>query len=814
MFRSFVFNGRIPINSVLLSLLIILVFAISVMPVYAAFGGSGSFEDPFQINNAADLKQLAEDVNGGNSYDGKFFKVTQNIDLSSVCSKTKGSWKPIGDKNHPFCGTFDGGGYTISKLFIKPELGVDYPGLFGCALNANFTNVHLTNVQVTCNTNNKGAVGGLIGSNSVNSMRSSTIENCSVTGDVESLYIYDKSLFQGKIVGGLIGSIYLDWKSTESIITIKNCSVTGNVKGNMFIGGLIGRCDFYSNPGSNTISIENCYATVDVEGNLYIGGLIGYNNLVKGTGTIENCHASGKVISDKKKENVGGLIGSNNVDSKSIITIKNCDATGDVSSSFWKIGGLIGENRVQGISTIENCYTTGKVSGIRWVGGLVGHNEIKGISTIKNCYATGDVSSGEWGIGGLIGVNQVKVGSSTIENCYSTGEVSGKNMLGGLVGSNEIHGSSTIKNCYTIGDVSSNEIGDGISSISMSYAGGLVGYNKLDETSMFIIENTYAVGNVSGDYDVGGLIGYNYVSSGNMYVNNSSALNQYVNGTSIVGRIVGSNIGDGTLEFSNNYGWEGMKNSKYDTLFTEDENNGTNVSSMQAWGNESFYKNDLHWDISIDDSKIWKIEEDHDNNYPLPYITSLKNNDLWRPKVIHLKPLIVKFNKNSDSAAGDMNPQGFTLNVYKALSENNFTKTGYTFIGWNESSSEPGFEKRYVDKYEFGFEIPDPKPEKIMLYALWKPKITNVTLNFNNDSSDTHTVNITYDSGEFSETPIKPIYEGHTFLGYNNTEIDGVQVINDTQKLVQDAIGYSESGKWKNESSDILLWAAWKPNVT
>ena len=85
-------------------------------------GGDGSQKNPYQIASVQDLQQLASDVNGGNTYYGKYFKVTANIDLSGVAN-----WLPIGDKSNSFgnksnsfAGTFDGNNseYTISGMKI------------------------------------------------------------------------------------------------------------------------------------------------------------------------------------------------------------------------------------------------------------------------------------------------------------------------------------------------------------------------------------------------------------------------------------------------------------------------------------------------------------------------------------------------------------------------------------------------------------------------------------------------------------------------------------------------------------------------
>ena len=47
-----------------------------------AWDGSGTSDDPYLITNAEDLNQLASDVNGGNSYSGKYFEMTNDIQIT------------------------------------------------------------------------------------------------------------------------------------------------------------------------------------------------------------------------------------------------------------------------------------------------------------------------------------------------------------------------------------------------------------------------------------------------------------------------------------------------------------------------------------------------------------------------------------------------------------------------------------------------------------------------------------------------------------------------------------------------------------
>ena len=83
--------------------------------------GSGTVNDPYVIMNAAQLQWLANSVDNGESYKGKYVVLGANIDLSSV-----ESWNPIGgeakDSTNIFRGTFNGQGYSISGLKINASV--------------------------------------------------------------------------------------------------------------------------------------------------------------------------------------------------------------------------------------------------------------------------------------------------------------------------------------------------------------------------------------------------------------------------------------------------------------------------------------------------------------------------------------------------------------------------------------------------------------------------------------------------------------------------------------------------------------------
>ena len=189
--------------------------------------------------------------------------------------------------------------------------------------------------------------------------------------------------------------------------------------------------------------------------------------------------------------------------------------------------GVNGNNTVGGLvgaleGTIENCYAVGSVSGRQQVGGLIGSQDVT--SYIKNCYATGNVTAtgGTYMdfVGGLVGYQ-----TGTVENCYATGNVTAAGgYAGGLVGAQISMGE--IYNCYATGSVAA--VGN--------CAGGLVGFHTDGS-----ISNCYAKGAVSGNNYVGGLVGW---QAGLSKIKNCHATGNVAAVGNYAGGLVGAQISD------------------------------------------------------------------------------------------------------------------------------------------------------------------------------------------------------------------------------------------------------------------------------
>ena len=128
-----------------------------------AWKGSGTSDAPYQITSAADLTQLATDVNGGESYSNMYFKQTADITLS-------GEWTPIGTQSNPFKGHYDGGGFAIRGLRVTGNY--KHAGLFGyissdlyhgSQIFIELKNINIVDCVIDVGTVDGSAAGGIAG---------------------------------------------------------------------------------------------------------------------------------------------------------------------------------------------------------------------------------------------------------------------------------------------------------------------------------------------------------------------------------------------------------------------------------------------------------------------------------------------------------------------------------------------------------------------------------------------------------------------------------------------------------------------------
>lgn len=93
--------------------------------IYDIYMNDGTSPDKaYQIRTAAQLLSFAEEVNTGNTFEGKFVSLDAGLYLQSSTENEGLIWPGIGTSTNPFQGTFIGGMRRISRLQGK--------SLFGC----------------------------------------------------------------------------------------------------------------------------------------------------------------------------------------------------------------------------------------------------------------------------------------------------------------------------------------------------------------------------------------------------------------------------------------------------------------------------------------------------------------------------------------------------------------------------------------------------------------------------------------------------------------------------------------------------------
>ncbi len=162
--------------------------------------GDGTEESPYKITSVEDLNTLAERVNAGNDFKGKYFKLTTDIEYShttkweNASSSTEHNFTPIGiyddysGDTYTFNGIFDGDGKTIRGIRINSDEYFFRVGLFGVlGWDAEVKNLRVADAVISA----YDVFGTIAGENS------GKIRDC----------IVDSVLFKGvpRMCGGIAG---------------------------------------------------------------------------------------------------------------------------------------------------------------------------------------------------------------------------------------------------------------------------------------------------------------------------------------------------------------------------------------------------------------------------------------------------------------------------------------------------------------------------------------------------------------------------------------------------------------------------------
>ncbi len=326
-----------------------------------------------ELSTAKDIIDL---MNGTYSLAGNYV-LKNDIDMDDYNGNL--AQKPIGSKDQPFTGTFDGAGYTIRNIDIVDTKG--YCGFFGKVSGAKIKNLTVDGSIES----NKYFVGGLVGMAGDKSNTTTLIENC-----VNFCTVKQHTNTATAVAGGIVGIIRASGCANVEV-TVKNCINYGAIEAHKQASGIVARIleDADSSGGSYTITgcsnygtitvadtqdtasgilgcallynsetkIENCYngATASIVGGFRVGGIAGvtYTYTKSTTVTVDTCVNMAAVaaklpasVKDPDSVNAGGILGAagtSKASSTGKTVVKNCFNAGDVSlnEDYASQGGMI-----------------------------------------------------------------------------------------------------------------------------------------------------------------------------------------------------------------------------------------------------------------------------------------------------------------------------------------------------------------------------------------------------------------------------------------------------------------------------------------
>ncbi|MCR5022888.1 MAG: hypothetical protein K6A90_00960 [Lachnospiraceae bacterium] len=259
-------------------------------------GGSGTEDDPYLISSPEEMAYLAKEVNSGETYSQKYFKLTQDIDLAGH------DWVPAGMFNY----TYNSQGFTSVTYNVFRGI---LDGDFHC----------IKNMYAFCNNNNAGfaysGLFGIIGQPVNPSQDYVCIKNLGIEGTVNASA--DIVAYCGGLAGLIEGRLMdnpatyirinrdLDVTDTgiDKKLIIRNCYFKGTVNARSnngaYVGGIGGYCDnctiknsFYDGAGITSTNRSGSR----------IGGIIGYS---KALCFIQECYSRGLT---GENENISSII--------------------------------------------------------------------------------------------------------------------------------------------------------------------------------------------------------------------------------------------------------------------------------------------------------------------------------------------------------------------------------------------------------------------------------------------------------------------------------------------------------------------------
>ena len=392
--------------------------------------GSGTEEDPYLIESAANLAYLSQECLIPSLYSGVRFKDTCFLLTTDLnLGKDRGlEWMPIGINGSFFAGFFDGGRHTVDGMWITDHVFLNMSG---------------------------SVTAGLFGTVQQGCIQNLTMgESCLI--EIDEIF---RPCFLGMVVG-MVSTVQVNQHNILWPYLITDCHNKGTINVSMpeeseiiGVGGLVGYAGPYLRMegcvNSGTLSLEMpMRRLLGILSEKYIGpclgGLVGvvfdrYNGCVEYFDNVplepvefmvENCHNTGalhlkldlRYYEENKRAYAGGIIGNAGY----LVDVNRCSNRGNVTVEIESstelaeyevllfcsgiVGGygndyysLYGDHIAHVVANITNCYNHASVrceveeglavettvSGI--TGRAISESELVPEVHVSNCYHVGEL---------------------------------------------------------------------------------------------------------------------------------------------------------------------------------------------------------------------------------------------------------------------------------------------------------------------------------------------------------------------------------------------------------------------------------------
>jgi hypothetical protein len=281
--------------------------------------GSGTADDPYLIETAANLAYLAEKVNEGYQAQGMavyaetYFLMTDDLDLNNI------NWTPIGNVNSSlegfyFAGVFDGEFHDISNL--KIQTSDEVTGLFAGLADGPDGLWHPTIVEnlfvinATINSTGLGA-GGIAGAIAGYSL----IYRCGFSGTIT---VSNSGDYCGG--GGIVAVAAQNSRVVECCFAGNITASNSNFMGAAGVGGIVGIA-------INEVFIHHCYNKGSVTGSammLSVAAGIVAATMEDNSVSILSCYNVGMVNGNTKGGIFGMISPINPMKGEDAINVQNC----------------------------------------------------------------------------------------------------------------------------------------------------------------------------------------------------------------------------------------------------------------------------------------------------------------------------------------------------------------------------------------------------------------------------------------------------------------------------------------------------------